>query len=139
MLTYTQPLTNPTNRDTGISGLVEGFSLDDVIDADKVEDIVGLIDAVAGTTPADRTDQALEQIEKLLGLAAVFAFAGNYRSLAVTGLDAVADAAAPAAAITGGEPPTEAEFNALRATVATLVTTVNDLLASLRAGNVLAE
>lgn len=37
----------------------------------------------------------------------------------------VADVAAPDAAITGGESPTEAEFNSLRAVVASLVTAVN--------------
>lgn len=51
---------------------------------------------------------------------------------------AVADVAAMTqAAITGGESPTEAEFNALRDDVAAVRTTVNALLASLRAGGVI--
>jgi hypothetical protein len=37
-------------------------------------------------------------------------------------IGAAATVAAPAAAITGGESPTEAEFNALRLTVANLIT-----------------
>ncbi|GAA4439410.1 hypothetical protein [Phytohabitans houttuyneae] len=52
---------------------------------------------------------------------------------------AVADAPAmtSAAPISGGESPTEAEFNALRADVVALRTTVNALLASLRTSTLL--
>lgn len=42
------------------------------------------------------------------------------------------------AAITGGEPPTEAEFNQLRADVVAMRTVVNDLLAKLRTAGVIA-
>jgi hypothetical protein len=63
--------------------------------------------------------------------------------------DAVADAAAATAtlpaAISGGDAPTEAEFLALRTTVGQLITdnaalrtTLNGLLASLRADNIVA-
>ena len=54
---------------------------------------------------------------------------------------AAAQTDAPAmtqAAITGGESPTEAEFNALRTDVVNLRTTVNALLAKLRTANILA-
>lgn len=51
---------------------------------------------------------------------------------------AVADAAAlTSAAITGGESPTEAEHNALRVDVVAIRTTLNALLASLRAANII--
>lgn len=42
------------------------------------------------------------------------------------------------AAITGGEPPTEAEFNALRTDHAATRTVLNALLAKLRTANVIA-
>ena len=49
---------------------------------------------------------------------------------------AVTDAAAlTSVAATGGDAPTEAEYNALRADVVALRTTVNALLASLRTAN----
>ncbi len=51
---------------------------------------------------------------------------------------AVADVAAlTSAAITGGESPTEAEHNAVRADAVAIRTTVNALLASLRAAGVI--
>ena len=51
---------------------------------------------------------------------------------------AVTDAAAmTSAAATGGDAPTEAEYNALRTDVVNLRTTVNALLASLRAAGLL--
>ncbi len=50
----------------------------------------------------------------------------------------VADAAAlTSSAATGGDSPTEAEHNALRADVVALRTTVNALLASLRTANLI--
>lgn len=54
---------------------------------------------------------------------------------------AAAQTNAPAltsAAATGGEPPTEAEYNALRTDVSNLRTTVNDLLGKLRTAGVIA-
>lgn len=54
--------------------------------------------------------------------------------------DAVADVAAlTQAAITGGESPTETEFNALRTDHAATRTTLNSLLASLREAGVIAS
>jgi hypothetical protein len=47
-------------------------------------------------------------------------------------------AALTQAAITGGEPPTEAEFNALRADHAATRTVLNNLLAKLRTAGVIA-
>jgi hypothetical protein len=51
----------------------------------------------------------------------------------------IADVTAPAAAITGGEAPTEAEFNALRAVVADLVTKFNLVLANLESAGIQAS
>ncbi len=51
---------------------------------------------------------------------------------------AVADVAAlTSAAATGGDSPTEAEYNALRVDVVAIRTTVNALLASLRSAGLL--
>lgn len=58
----------------------------------------------------------------------------------LTAANAVSDVAAlTSAAITGGESPTEAEHNALRTDVVAVRTTVNALLASLRAAGLLDE
>lgn len=51
----------------------------------------------------------------------------------------IADAAVAQAAITGGESPTEAEFNALRTDVVNLVSKFNTLLSELEATGILAS
>lgn len=48
------------------------------------------------------------------------------------------DAALTSAAATGGDAPTEAEYNALRTDVVNLRTVVNDLLAKMRTSGILA-
>jgi hypothetical protein len=54
--------------------------------------------------------------------------------------DAVADLGAlTSAQLTGGDSPTEAEFNALQADVAAIRTKVNAVLAELRQGNMIAS
>jgi hypothetical protein len=63
----------------------------------------------------------------------------NSADLAVEA-DAIADIGAlTSAQITGGESPTEAEFNALQADVATIRTKVNAILAELRQGGAIAS
>ena len=72
-------------------------------------------------------------------ISVLFGFGGGAATGAGGQGVAVADVAAMTqAAITGGESPTEAEFNALRADVAAIRTTVNALLASLRTAEVIA-
>lgn len=59
-------------------------------------------------------------------------FSGGVQAAAQTDVPALTSAAA-----SGGEPPTEAEYNALRTDVNNMRTVVNDLLAKLRTAGVI--
>jgi hypothetical protein len=67
------------------------------------------------------------------------AYYGDKPALAnASTVDAVADAVAlTSAAATGGDAPTEAEYNALRTDVSNLRTKVNAILAALRTAGIL--
>lgn len=89
------------------------------------------------TAQAVVVDQASPNQDQTMMQLAFFTAGGAARVIP-SEAEARADAAAlTSAAATGGEPPTEAEYNALRTDVSNLRTAFNDLLAKLRAANVI--
>lgn len=85
---------------------------------------------IVSKTASDKTTE----IEQL----ALFNADGTQRIIPERAAAQTDVAALTQAAITGGEPPTEAEFNALRTDHAATRTVVNALLAKLRTANVIA-
>ena len=76
-----------------------------------------------------------QRVEKV----ALFNEDGSVRVLPTEGATVAAPTAMTQAAITGGESPTEAEFNALRTDVSNLRTTVANLITSLKNADAIAS
>lgn len=90
------------------------------------------------TMQAKVVPQAAPNPNQVMGILALFNDDGSPREVPDQAAAQTDSPAMTQAAITGGESPTEAEFNALRTDVVNLRTTVNSLLAKLRTAGVIA-
>lgn len=90
------------------------------------------------TMQAKIVTQATPNAGQVMGNLALFNADGSPREVPDQAAAQTDSPAMTQAAITGGESPTEAEFNALRTDVVNLRTTLNSLLGKLRTAGVIA-
>lgn len=135
MLTYSAGMFDPATRLAALQDAADFNGIE--FEEGRLEALAEALDAML-PTPPDTTSEIVESISMYVANIAVTLLDMNGQIVTKSTTE-VADAIAAPAAIAGGEAPTEAEHNALRATVADLVTKLNALLAVARDKGLVAE